>query len=100
MVLSLAIGIGANTAIFSVVDPLLLRPLPGQYIDLLTQNRSFDDISISRGTTSTLTGQTQPERVEVLLTSSNLFGQLGAKPMIGGLLLPGEENRASRRSQS
>jgi predicted permease len=112
MILSLAIGIGANTAIFSVVDALLLRPLPypepdrlmtlwlrspgigidkdwpspGQYIDLRTQNRSFADMSISQGAGTTLTGLAQPERVEILRTSSNLFTQLGAKAMFGRLL--------------
>ena len=117
IVASLAIGIGANTAIFSVVNALLLQPLPypepdrlavlwlrspginipqdwpspGQYIDIQTQNRSFEEMSISRGRSGTLLGLEQPERVEALATSSSLFHLLGARPLHGRLLLPDED---------
>jgi predicted permease len=117
IILSLAIGIGANTAIFSVVHALLLRPLPypdpdrlailwlrspglnipqdwpspGQYIDIQQQSRSFEALSISRGGHDNLTGRQQPERVETLRTSSNLFQILGAQPHLGRLLLPEED---------
>ena len=117
IIASLAIGIGANTAIFSVVSALLLKPLPypdpdrlavmwlrspginipedwpspGQYIDIRNENRSFEEMSISRGRTATLIGRDQPERVEVLETSSSLFTLLGAKPLHGRLLLPEED---------
>ncbi len=116
-VLSLAIGIGANSAIFSVVNALLLRPLPypdpdrlavlwlrspginipqdwpspGEYIDVQTENRSFEEMSISQGGGGTLAGLDQPERVEFLRTSSSLFHLLGAKPLHGRLLLPEDD---------
>jgi putative ABC transport system permease protein len=116
-VLSLAIGIGANSAIFSVINALLLRPLPykdadrlailwsrspglnvpqdwfspGQYLDIKTQNQVFDEVAISIGGSLNLTGQATPEHVDVARVSSSLFPLLGASSAYGRVFLPEED---------
>ena len=117
IVASLAIGIGANSAIFSVVDGLLLRPLPypeperlaavwlhspalgilrdwpspGEYVDVQNENHSFETMALAQCRTFVLTGREEPERIFGARMQSSLLEMLGAKPLVGRLLLPEDD---------
>ncbi|HMB30018.1 MAG TPA: ABC transporter permease, partial [Blastocatellia bacterium] len=117
-VLSLAIGIGANSAIFSVINALLLRPLPyqdadrlailwqrspglnvaqdwfspGQCLDVKAENQVFEQVAVTIGASFNLTGQGGPEHVDGARVTSSLFPLLGAKAALGRVLLPEEDS--------
>ena len=115
-VLTLALGIGANTAIFTVVNAVLLRPLgfrdPSRliivaekssfpvistswenYQDWRDQSHSFEGLEATRAATITLTGTGDPERLQLRNVTAGLFPLLGVNAQIGRIFLP-EEDRA------
>jgi putative ABC transport system permease protein len=124
-VLTLALGIGANTAIFSVVYAALIRPLPyrapdrlasitelwprlgvsglsfipsPEYVDFRDRNRVFEGLAAyGGGATLNLTGIDEPEHIEGVRVTATFFPLVGVEPFLGRAFLPGEDRPGGPR---
>jgi predicted permease len=126
-IIVLALGIGANTAIFSVVNAVLLRPLPfrdparlvqvwhvpppksfpgmtqfavsaANFIDWQQQNDVFDKMAIYTGSSLNLTGREQPEALQGAAVSADFFSTLQVQPMLGRTFTPDEDQQGKNHT--
>lgn len=120
-ILTLALGIGATVAIFSIVDAIVLKPLPfstadrlvrvesvlaatgrgsgiasyPDFVDWRTRNHVFAGMSVVDARAFTLVGPREPLHLQGAVVSARLFSLLGVAPEVGRSFLPGEDNPAA-----